>query len=74
MPLRILTTRVSGMNLVLLRDRARQVGELFGLDKLQRTRFITAVSEIARNTVQYAAEGNVTFLFEAAKRRRAASG
>jgi signal transduction histidine kinase len=63
MSLRILTTRVSGMNLVTLRDRTRQVGELFGLDKLQRTRFITAVSEIARNTVQYAGEGNVTFLF-----------
>ena len=64
MNLRILTTRVSGMNLVILRDRARQVGELFGLDKLQRTRFITAVSEIARNTVQYAGEGTVTFSFD----------
>lgn len=63
MTLRILTTRVSGLNLVVLRDRARQVGELFGLDKLQCTRFVTAVSEIARNTVQYAGEGNVTFLF-----------
>ncbi len=67
MPLRILTTRVSGLNLVLLRDRARQVGELFGLDTLQRTRFITAVSEIARNTVQYAGEGTVTFLFDSAQ-------
>jgi signal transduction histidine kinase len=66
MSLRILTTRVSGMNLVTLRDRTRQVGELFGLDKLQRTRFITAVSEIARNTVQYAGEGTVTFLFHSA--------
>jgi signal transduction histidine kinase len=67
MNLRILTTRVSGMNLVTLRDRTRQVGELFGLDKLQRTRFITAVSEIARNTVQYAGEGSVTFLFDSAE-------
>jgi len=67
MSLRILTTRVSGMNLVTLRDRTRQVGELFGLDKLQRTRFITAVSEIARNTAQYAGEGTVTFLFHSAQ-------
>jgi signal transduction histidine kinase len=67
MSLRILTTRVSGMNLVTLRDRTRQVGELFGLDKLQRTRFITAISEIARNTVQYAGEGTVTFLFHSAE-------
>jgi signal transduction histidine kinase len=66
MNLRILTTRVSGINLVTLRDRTRQVAELFGLDKLQRTRFITAVSEIARNTAQYAGEGNVTFLFGSA--------
>ena len=67
MSLRILTTRVSGMNLVTLRDRTRQVGELFGLDKLQRTRFITAVSEVARNTAQYAGEGTVTFLFHSAQ-------
>jgi signal transduction histidine kinase len=67
MSFRILTTRVSGMNLVTLRDRTRQVGELFGLDKLQRTRFITAVSEIARNTVQYVGEGSVTFLFHSAE-------
>jgi signal transduction histidine kinase len=67
MSLRILTTRVSGMNLVTLRDRTRQVGQLFGLDKLQCTRFITAVSEIARNTVQYAGEGTVTFVFESAE-------
>jgi signal transduction histidine kinase len=67
MSLRILTTRVSGLNLVTLRDRTRQVGELFGLDIMQRTRFITAVSEIARNTAQYAGEGTVTFLFDSSE-------
>ena len=67
MNLRILTTRISATSLVLLRDRARQVGELFGLDKLQRTRLITAISEIARNTVQYAGEGTATFLFDSGK-------
>jgi anti-sigma regulatory factor (Ser/Thr protein kinase) len=46
-----------------VRDRTRQVAELFGLDKLDCTRFITAVSEIARNTTQYAGEGTMTFLF-----------
>ena len=46
------------------RERARQVGELFGLETLQRTRLVTAVSEIARNTVQYAGEGSLTFLFD----------
>lgn len=60
---RILTVRITGATLASLRDRTRQVGDLFGLDKLDCTRFITAVSEVARNTVQYAGEGSVTFLF-----------
>src|SRR4051794_13109800 len=60
---RILTVRVTAQGITLLRDRTRQVGELFGLDKLDCTRFITAVSEIARNTVEYAGEGTLTFLF-----------
>jgi signal transduction histidine kinase len=64
---RILTARVSAQNLASLRDRTRQIGELFGLDKLDCTRFITAVSEVARNTVQYAREGSITFLFHPAK-------
>jgi signal transduction histidine kinase len=61
----ILTTRITAQGLVPLRTRARQVGELFGLDKMQRTRFITALSEIARNAVQYAGGGTVTFLLDA---------
>jgi signal transduction histidine kinase/ActR/RegA family two-component response regulator len=47
--------------LVMARDRTRQVGDLFGLDALQRTRFITAVSEIARNAVQFAGGGTIEF-------------
>jgi signal transduction histidine kinase len=61
----ILTTRITAQGLVPLRTRARQVGELFGLDKMQRTRFITALSEIARNAVQYAGGGTVTFMLDA---------
>lgn len=39
---RILATPVSSnLSLVTVRDRSRQIGELFGLDNLQRTRFIT---------------------------------
>jgi signal transduction histidine kinase len=60
---RILTVRVTAHNIALLRDRTRQVGELFGLDKIDCTRFVTAVSEIARNTVEYAGEGMLAFLF-----------
>ena len=61
---RILSTRITAQGLVPLRTRARQVGELFGLDTMQRTRFITALSEIARNAVQYAGEGTVTFMLD----------
>ena len=63
MQLPILTTQVTGSNLPILRERTREVGELFGLDELQRTRFTAAVSEIVRNTVQYAGEGELSFVF-----------
>jgi signal transduction histidine kinase len=60
----IVSNLVTRNNLVEIRDRTRTVGELFGLDKLDCTRFITAVSEIARNAVQHAGEGTVTFLLD----------
>src|ERR1700744_4764009 len=60
---RILSTPInSNLSLVTIRDRSRQIGELFGLDNVQRTRFITAVSEIARNAIQFAGGGTLTFL------------
>ncbi|MEC5407163.1 ATP-binding protein [Paraburkholderia sp. MPAMCS5] len=60
---RILSTPISSnLSLVAIRDRSRQIGELFGLDNVQRTRFITAVSEIARNAIQFAGGGTLTFL------------
>ncbi len=59
---RILVTRLgSSDSLIRARDRTRQIGQLCGLDDLQRTRFITAVSEIARNAVQYAGGGSLEF-------------
>ena len=62
----IFSTPVSSQSLATLRDRTRQLGELVGLDTLQLTRCVTAVSEIARNTVQYAGVGTATFLFNSA--------
>jgi signal transduction histidine kinase len=61
---RLISVKIGSHTLTAVRERARQVGELFGLETLQRTRLVTAVSEIARNTVQYAAEGTLTFLFD----------
>jgi signal transduction histidine kinase len=60
---RILTMRITQSTLAPVRDRTRQVAELFGLEKIDCTRFITAVSEVARNTAQHATEGSLTFLF-----------
>lgn len=62
----ILSTKISATTLVPLRDRTRQVGEFFGLGKLEVTRFVTAVSEIARNAVQFAESGTVSFSFKEA--------
>lgn len=61
---RLVSVKIGSHSLTMVRERARQVGELFGLETLQRTRLVTAVSEIARNTAQYAGEGTLTFLFD----------
>jgi len=61
---RLLAARIENdQALVRVRDRTRQVGDVFGMDDLQRTRLITAVSEIARNAVQHAGGGNIEFFF-----------
>lgn len=59
-------------SLVVLRHRCRQVGELFGLEPLQRTRLTTAVSEIGRNALQYAGTATVNFLVGASVSRPSA--
>ncbi|ALM84650.1 ATP-binding protein [Bordetella sp. N] len=61
---RLLSARIENdQALVRIRDRTRQVGDAFGLDNLQRTRLITAVSEVARNVVQHAGSGLIEFSF-----------
>lgn len=46
---------------MLTRQRARQVADLLGFEAQDQTRISTAVSEIARNAVQYAGGGKVEF-------------
>src|SRR5271165_962683 len=48
-------------DVVLARQRARQIAGLLGFPPLDQTRIATAVSEIARNAFQYAAGGKVEF-------------
>ncbi|GAC1690177.1 MAG: ATP-binding protein [Gemmatimonadaceae bacterium] len=48
-------------DVVLARQRARQIAELVGFDGQDRTRFATAVSELARNAFEYAGGGHVVY-------------
>ncbi|MGI0484052.1 ATP-binding protein [Pantanalinema rosaneae CENA516] len=51
-------------DVVLTRQRARQIAELIGFDTQDQVRIATAVSEIARNAFQYAKSGRVEFRVE----------
>src|SRR5215470_442747 len=51
-------------DVVLARQRARQVAGLLGFDSQDQTRIATAVSEIARNAFVYAGGGRVEFTIE----------
>jgi anti-sigma regulatory factor (Ser/Thr protein kinase) len=49
---------------VLARQRARQIAGLLGFESQDQTRIATAVSEMARNALNYAGGGKVEFLVE----------
>jgi len=51
-------------DVVLARQRARQLAELLGFESQDQTRIATAVSEIARNAFRYARRGRVEFRVE----------
>jgi signal transduction histidine kinase/CheY-like chemotaxis protein len=51
-------------DVVLARQRARQVAGLLGFDAQDQTRLATAVSEIARNAYSYGGGGKVEFLVD----------
>ena len=53
-------------DIVLARQRTKQITEILGFDAQDQTRIATAVSEIARNAYQYAGQGTVEFHVEGA--------
>jgi anti-sigma regulatory factor (Ser/Thr protein kinase) len=53
-------------DVVLARQRARQVAERIGFDAQDQTRIATVVSEIARNAFEYAGGGRIDFQVEGA--------
>jgi signal transduction histidine kinase len=57
-------------DLVLARQRARQVAELIGFDLQAQTKVGTAVSEIVRNAFRYAGGGKVSFRYNDIGQRR----
>ena len=52
------------LDVVLARQRAREIAERLGADAQDQTRVATAVSELARNAVRYAGGGRVSFTVE----------
>jgi signal transduction histidine kinase len=54
-------------DVVLVRQRARQLAGLLGFDNQEQTRLATAVSEIARNAFEYAGGGRAAFLLTTEK-------
>jgi len=62
MSLTLLTIKICfEQDVVLTRQRTRQIAELLGFDAQDQTRIATAVSEISRNAFQYAGGGKVVF-------------
>jgi signal transduction histidine kinase len=65
MPWRVLSVAIEReTDLVLARQRARQIARLIGFYELDQTRITTAVSELARNALDYAGGGRVDFSIE----------
>jgi signal transduction histidine kinase len=58
----MLTVAIRGDDdVVAVRQRARTIARVLGLDVQEQTRLSTAVSELVRNVQQYAGEGQATF-------------
>jgi signal transduction histidine kinase len=60
--LKIITVVIKAENdIILARQRAKQISVFVGLSFIDQTRFVTAVSEITRNAIMYAKGGKIEF-------------
>jgi anti-sigma regulatory factor (Ser/Thr protein kinase) len=67
MPKALLTIAIRHeQDVVIARQRAREIARLVGFDGQDQTRVATAVSEIVRNAFRYAKGGKVEFAIEGA--------
>src|SRR4051812_30171004 len=65
-PQRIISVEIrSEQDVVLARQRARQIAASLGFDMQDQTRIATALSEVARNAYEYARSGRAEFTVEA---------
>lgn len=65
MTFRILSVAIEHeQDVVLARQRARQIAAMLGFGMQDQTRIATAVSELARNAYEYAAKGKIEFVLE----------
>src|SRR5688572_15117418 len=65
MTMPVLSIRVSlEQDLVIVRQRTRQLASLLGFEPQDQTRIATAVSEICRNAYGYAGGGRIEFVVE----------
>ena len=51
-------------DLVIARQKAREIAEQLGFERQDQSRIATAVSEIARNAIRYARDGSIAFAIE----------
>ena len=51
-------------DLVIARQKARQIAGMLGFDRQDQARIATAVSEIARNAIRYAHDGSIAYEVE----------
>lgn len=61
----LLNLRVDGEDdVIIVRRRTKQFGQLLGMSDTEQTRIATAVAEMAQNAFQYAAGADVTYFLE----------
>lgn len=54
---------ISELDIVLAHKHAIQIGEITGISNSDQTRFATAISEIARNCIEYSKTGLLIFFY-----------
>ncbi len=57
----IKTANKNEYDIVLIRQNSKEIAAVLGFDQIDQIRITTAVSEIARNSLQYAGGGTIEY-------------